>query len=177
MGSANFEDVVDKLYFSASDQHDEGRKFERLMKGYLQLEPKYADQFSDVRWWNEWPGRMLVFLAPVAASHPFFRDSLALPEMAMFIPFCTYSLVISDPESLIVQVFTYFPLAAPVTAVLRNGFGALSGVEASIVIAELFIVGALILRLAVHLFRYGSLEYGKKLSIAGIFRRKELPAR
>ena len=75
------------------------------------------------------------------------------------------------------QVLTYFPLTAPVTAMLRNDFGTLSGVEASIVIAGLFIVGALILRLAVHLFRYGSLEYGKKLSIAGIFRRKELPAR
>jgi ABC-2 type transport system permease protein len=96
---------------------------------------------------------------------------------AMFIPFYTFSLIISDPKSLIVQVFTYFPLTAPVTAMLRNGFGTLSGVEATIVIAELFIVGLLILRLAVHLFRYGSIEYGKKLSIAGTFRRKELAAK
>jgi ABC-2 type transport system permease protein len=96
---------------------------------------------------------------------------------AMFIPFYTFSLIISDPKSLIVQVFTYFPLTAPVTAMLRNGFGTLSEVEAAIVIAELFIVGALILRLAVHLFRYGSIEYGKKLSIAGTFRRKELAAK
>ena len=96
---------------------------------------------------------------------------------AMFIPFYTFSLIISDPKSLIVQVFTYFPLTAPVTAMLRNGFGTLSGVEATIVIAELFIVGLLILRLAVHLFRYGSIEYGKKLSIAGTFRRKELASR
>jgi ABC-2 type transport system permease protein len=95
---------------------------------------------------------------------------------AMFIPFYAYSLIISDPKSLIVQVFTYFPLTSPVTAMLRNGFGTLSGVEAAIVIAELFIVGVLILRLAVHLFRYGSIEYGKKLSIAGTFRRKELAA-
>jgi ABC-2 type transport system permease protein len=96
---------------------------------------------------------------------------------AMFIPFYAYSLIISDPKSLIVQVFTYFPLTAPVTAMLRNGFGTLSGLEATIVIAELFIVGLLILRLAVHLFRYGSIEYGKKLSIAGTFRRKELAAK
>ena len=31
--------------------------------------------------------------------------------------------------------------------------------------------------LAVHLFRYGSIEYGKKLSTAGTFRRKELASR
>jgi ABC-2 type transport system permease protein len=96
------------------------------------------------------------------------------PLMAMmFIPFYTVTMVISDPEALIVQVFTYFPLTAPVTAMLRNGFGTLGPVEAGIVIAELFIVGILILRLAVHLFRYGSIEYSKKLSIAGTFRRKE----
>jgi predicted helicase len=57
MGSASFEDVLDRLYFSASDQHDKGTRFERLMKRYLELEPKYADQFSDVWLWNEWPGR------------------------------------------------------------------------------------------------------------------------
>ena len=95
----------------------------------------------------------------------------------IFVPFYAVSLIISDPEALIVQVFTYFPLTAPVTAMLRNGFGTLSGTEATIVIAELFIVGALILRLAVHLFRYGSIEYGKKLSIVATFRRKELAAK
>ncbi|MFF2347007.1 hypothetical protein [Pseudarthrobacter sp. NPDC058119] len=51
------------------------------------------------------------------------------------------------------QVFTYFPLTAPVTALLRNGFGTLSPLEAGIVIVELFVVGILILRLAVHLFQ------------------------
>lgn len=96
---------------------------------------------------------------------------------AMFIPFDAYSLIISDPGSLIVQVFTYFPLTGPVTAMLHNGFGTLGPVDAGIVIAELFIVGLLILRLAVHLFRYGSIEYGKKLSIAGTFRHKELAAK
>ncbi|TLM86288.1 ABC transporter permease [Pseudarthrobacter sp. NamE2] len=96
---------------------------------------------------------------------------------AMFIPFYAHSLIISLPKSLIVQVFTYFPLTSPVTAMLRNGFGTLSTVEAAIVIAELFIVGLLIVRLAVHLFRYGSIEYGKKLSIAGTFRRKKLAAK
>ena len=94
----------------------------------------------------------------------------------IFVPFYAISLIISDPHALIVQIFTYFPLSAPVTAMLRNGFGTLSPLEASIVIAELFIVGVLILRLAVHLFRYGSIEYGRKLSIAGTFRKRTTPA-
>jgi ABC-2 type transport system permease protein len=71
-----------------------------------------------------------------------------------------------------VQIFTYFSLSAPVTALLRNGFGTLTPLEATIVIAELFLVGFLVLRLAVHLFRYGSIQYSGKLSIAGTFRKR-----
>ncbi|MEW1805161.1 hypothetical protein [Pseudarthrobacter sp. NPDC080039] len=86
-------------------------------------------------------------------------------------------MVISNPGALIVQVFTYFPLTAPVTALLCNAFGILSPAEAGIVIVELLVFGALIIRLAVDLFRYGSIEYGRKLSIAGTFRRSELAAK
>ena len=57
MGSATFEEVVDRLYFTAIDQKNKGSKFERLIKRYLELEPKYADQFSDVWMWQEYPGR------------------------------------------------------------------------------------------------------------------------
>lgn len=46
---------------------------------------------------------------------------------------------------------------------LRNGFGTLSTTEAIIVIAELFILGILVLRLAVHVFRYGSIQYSSTL--------------
>ena len=43
----------------------------------------------------------------------------------IFVPFYAVSLVVSDPHSVIVQIFTYFPFSAPVTALLRNGFGSL----------------------------------------------------
>lgn len=75
------------------------------------------------------------------------------------------------------QIFTYFPLTAPVTALLRNAFGTLSPMEAAIIIVELFVVGIAILRLAVYLFRHGSIEYGRRLNIAGTFRRSELAAK
>lgn len=116
-------------------------------------------------------------LVAIGAIMPTAKEAGTIfgPLMAMmFIPFYTFSLVISNPGALIVQIFTYFPLTAPVTALLRNAFGTLTTVEATIVIVELLVVGALIIRLAVHLFRYGSIEYGRKLSIAGTFRRGEL---
>ena len=89
----------------------------------------------------------------------------------LFIPFWIVSLVASNPGALIVQVFTYFPYSAPVTAMIRNGLGSLSNLQATIVIAELFILGVLVLRFAVRLFRYGSMEYTKRVPVLTIFRR------
>ncbi|MGV2821942.1 type ISP restriction/modification enzyme [Brevibacterium casei] len=52
-----FDEVFDRLYFSATSEHDKGSKFEELLESYLQTEPKYADQFSKVWRWQHWPGR------------------------------------------------------------------------------------------------------------------------
>ena len=93
---------------------------------------------------------------------------------AMFIPFYAISLIISDPGALIVQVFTFFPLTAPVTAMLRNGFGTLDPLTAGIVIAELFVLGVLVLRVAVQLFRYGSIAYTDKLNPRAVLGRRRL---
>ncbi|MCB5280776.1 MULTISPECIES: ABC transporter permease [unclassified Arthrobacter] len=114
-------------------------------------------------------------LVAIGAIMPTAKDAGTIfgPLMALiFIPFYAISLIISDPGAVIVQIFTYFPLSAPVTAMLRNAFGTLSPAESVIVIAELYITGFLILRLAVHLFRYGSIQYSGKLSIAGTFRKR-----
>ncbi len=114
-------------------------------------------------------------LVAIGAVMPTTKDAGTIfgPLMALiFVPFYAVSLIISDPRSPVVQIFTYFPLSAPVTALLRNAFGTLSPLESVVVIAELFITGFLILRLAAHLFRYGSIQYTGKLSIAGTFRKR-----
>jgi ABC-2 type transport system permease protein len=70
----------------------------------------------------------------------------------------------------IVQIFTYFPFSAPVTALLRNGFGSLSLLEAGIVIAILFAGAAVMLRVAVRLFQYGSISYTSKVNVRNALR-------
>lgn len=57
MTAIAFDEVFDRLYFSATSEHDKGSKFEELLESYLQTEPKYADQFSKVWRWQQWPGR------------------------------------------------------------------------------------------------------------------------
>jgi ABC-2 type transport system permease protein len=91
----------------------------------------------------------------------FFGIMMAL----LFVPFYISSLIVSHPSSIIVQVFTYFPYTAPVTGMIRNSFSSLSPLEAVLLIVELFGFGFVVLRIAVQLFRYGSIEYTKKVSI------------
>jgi ABC-2 type transport system permease protein len=98
---------------------------------------------------------------------PIFGALMAL----IFIPFYTLSLIISDPNALIVQVFSFFPYSAPVTALLSNAFGTLPLWKAAIIIVELFVLAAIVLRLAVQLFRYGSIEYSRKVSIRDVLFR------
>ncbi len=50
-------DVLDELWTTATDEHDKGSKFERLMAAYLRTDPQYVDRFSDVWLWMDWPGR------------------------------------------------------------------------------------------------------------------------
>lgn len=95
---------------------------------------------------------------------PIFGALMAL----IFIPFYVLPLIISSPDAAIVQAFSFFPFSAPVTALLRNAFGTLPLWQAVVIIAELFGCAAVILRLAVRLFRYGSIEYSRKVSIRGV---------
>jgi len=94
----------------------------------------------------------------------------------IFVPFYTITLIISDPNATIVQIFTYFPYSAPVTALLRNAFGTLPLWQAVIIIVELFVLAAIVLRIAVRLFRYGSIEYTNKVKIRDVLGRRSSTA-
>ena len=48
--------VLDHLRASAISEADKGAKFERLVQSYLRVDPVFADQFSHVWLWGEWPG-------------------------------------------------------------------------------------------------------------------------
>lgn len=121
-------------------------------------------------------GGLLVFtgtLVAIGAVMPTAKEAgqwFSIAIVMMLIPFYIFQLILSDPNQTIVQAFTYFPYTSPVTAMLRNAFGSLGAVEASIVIVGLLVLGVLIIRLAVHLFQYGAMEYSNKLSLRRLFK-------
>ncbi len=114
-------------------------------------------------------------LVAVGAAMPTAKEAGSFIGVIMaliFVPFYVAGLVVSDPHSLIVQIFTYFPFTAPTTGLLRNGLGTLGVAEAIAVIAILFVCAAAMLRLAVSLFQYGSISYTKKVPLKSILGRK-----
>lgn len=90
--------------------------------------------------------------------------------LAMFLPLYTAGMVVNDPTSAVSQFLTWFPLTAPVTALLRNAMGSLPPLQGVGVIVVLFVTAGLFLWAGVRLFRQGSISYDKRLNITKAFR-------
>lgn len=52
-----FQNILAKYRKISFSEKDKGERFERLMKAYLLTDPKYADRFSKVWLWAEFPGK------------------------------------------------------------------------------------------------------------------------
>lgn len=57
MVSTIFQTILTSFRKYSFSERDKGDKFERLMHAYLQTDPKYAFQFSNVWLWNDFPAR------------------------------------------------------------------------------------------------------------------------
>lgn len=55
--SVALEHVLNQLAAEAIHKSDKGRKFERLVRGYLLTDPMYAQKYNDVWLWHDWPER------------------------------------------------------------------------------------------------------------------------
>ena len=89
-----------------------------------------------------------------------------------FGPLYAASLFISSPDSPIVQILTYFPLTSPIPLLLRNAVGNLTLTEAMIAITLLVITTAIAIRIGVRIFKFGALEYSRRLSVKEVVARK-----
>lgn len=114
-------------------------------------------------------------LVGIGAATPTAKEAGSFFGMIMvfiFGPLYAVTLFISAPESPIVRFLSFFPLTAPIPLMLRNAVGNLSYGEALVAIAILAISAYIALSLAIRLFRYGALEYSRRLSLSEIFKRK-----
>jgi len=55
--TVSIHDILQELRSIAYDERDKGDRFERLMRAYLMVEPQYAQLYSDVWMWTDYPRR------------------------------------------------------------------------------------------------------------------------
>jgi ABC-2 type transport system permease protein len=121
-------------------------------------------------------GGLLLFtslLVGLGAMFPSATDAsrfLGVSILSAFLPIYAIASVVSSPHTLIVTIFTYFPLTAPTTALLRNAVGSFSTGEAlgslAVIIASVIVA----IWFAVRAFRYGSMEYGRRVGLKELLR-------
>jgi ABC-2 type transport system permease protein len=89
-----------------------------------------------------------------------------------FGPLYAAPLFVSSPDSTLVQVLSYFPLTSPIPLLLRNAVGNLSLNEALIAIVLLLITTFFAIRIGVRIFKFGALEYSRRLSAREVFGKR-----
>lgn len=114
-------------------------------------------------------------LVAIGAATPTAKEAgnfIGIIMVLIFGPLYAASLFISSPEQPIVQFMSYFPLTAPIPLLLRNAAGTITIPEVVIGLIILTITAIVVIRIAVRIFRFGALEYSRKLSIREIFSRR-----
>lgn len=113
---------------------------------------------------------LLVGLGALFPSAQEAARYLGLAMIWALIPIYAVTYIITSPHALIVSVFTYFPLTSPTTALLRNTVGVLSTSEAILALCIVYASAALAILFAIRAFRYGAMEYGRRIGIKELFR-------
>ena len=93
--------------------------------------------------------------------------------MFLMAPFFVMPMFFSAEKTIAVDFLSYFPLTSPIALLLRNTLGTLPNEEAFIGIGLLVIFGAIAIWMAVRIFQFGTLSYGKKVSLKSLFASKE----
>jgi ABC-2 type transport system permease protein len=113
-------------------------------------------------------------LVLIGASVPTAKEAggfIGLVMMLIFGPLYAAPLFISQPDSLLVQILSIFPFTAPIPLLLRNAVGNLHPWEILVAVTVIILAAIIVLNLAVRVFRYGALEYSRKLSFKEVFGR------
>ena len=114
-------------------------------------------------------------LVLIGSSVPTAKEAgqfFGLIMMLIFGPLYAVTLFISAPESPIVRFLSLFPLTAPIPLLLRNAVGNLTAWEIAIAITLLAVSAVVIMALAIRVFRFGALEYSRKVSLREMVARR-----
>ena len=114
-------------------------------------------------------------LVLIGATMPTAREAnqfMGFVMIALYGPLYAVSLFISMPDAPIVRFLSLFPLTSPIPLLMRNAAGNLQPWEIAAGTLILLASSIFVLILAVRVFRFGALEYSRKVSLKEMFARR-----
>ncbi|WP_164997992.1 ABC transporter permease, partial [Candidatus Nanosynsacchari sp. TM7_ANC_38.39_G1_1] len=106
-------------------------------------------------------------LVAIGAAVPTAKEAnsfFGVVMILLFGPLYAVTMFISMPDAPLVKFLSLFPLTSPIPLMLRNAAGNLGLGEATLGIAILAAAAIIVIAIAVRIFRFGALEYNRKLS-------------
>ena len=101
----------------------------------------------------------------VGAIGTSYKDSQNLSTVFILLaifPIYFITIILAEPNGLIAQITSYFPLTAPMIFVIRNSITELSAVEILVGMVAVFIYVFIAFKLAIKMFSIGALMYARK---------------
>ena len=114
---------------------------------------------------------LLVAIGSIAPTAKEAGGFFGVVMIFIFGPLYAVSLFVSAPTSPFVVFLTLFPLTAPIPLMLRNAVGNLSTTDTLLGISILAISAIIALSIAIRIFRYGVLEYSRRMPLSAIFKK------
>lgn len=93
--------------------------------------------------------------------------------LLLMTPFFVSSSFLASEPNLVVRIMSFFPLTSPIALLARNTLGTLTPTEAIIGISLLAFFSVIAIWLAVRIFQFGTISYGKRVQIKNLLAKKK----
>lgn len=113
---------------------------------------------------------LMLGLGSMGSNHQEASQWALICSLLAMTPVMLWPLMFQDMDSLVVEVFTYFPFTMPMMAILRYGAGMLSMWQVGICLVILVLTNILAIKFGAKLFRLGILLTGKNPSPLTVWR-------
>ncbi len=116
-------------------------------------------------------------LVAIGAAMPTAREAnnfFAIPILMIVAPLYMVSMLVTGVTNPVITFITFFPFTAPLPLMIRNALGNLSPWEIIFGLTLLTVTAVVVFIIAARLFQTGAVEYSKRMSLQGLFKKKTI---
>lgn len=114
---------------------------------------------------------LLVLIGAMVPTAKEAGQFFGIVMILIFGPLYAVTLFVSSPDSTLVRALTLFPFTAPIPMMLRNALDNLTAWETALGLAILALTTVVVMAMVVRAFRFGALEYSRRLSLKELLGR------